>query len=62
MIRLLGFLLFYLKGVGVQVFLNPCKILVKELFFNEISALFTACKCNKNEVPRKYFSKIFPAS
>ena len=36
-IRLLGFLLFYIQGDGMQVSLNSWKILVKELILNEIS-------------------------
>ena len=54
MIRLLGFLLFYLKGVGIQVFLNPFKILVKELFFNEILALLPA-----NAIKTKFLANNF---
>ena len=38
-LRLLGFLLFYIQGAGMQVLLHPSEILVKELFFNKISAL-----------------------
>ena len=38
-VRLLDFLLFHIQWVGMQVLLNPWEMLVKEMFFNKISAL-----------------------
>ena len=53
-IRLLGFLLFHIQGAGMEFLLNPWKILVKELFFNKISALQLA-----NATKTKFLAKSF---
>ena len=55
-IRLLGFLLFGVQGVGIQVSISSWEILVKELFLNEISDLQSA-----NQIKMQFLTSSFQA-
>ena len=55
-IRLLGFLLFGIQGVGIQVSISSWEILVKELFLNEISDLQSA-----NQIKMQFLTSSFQA-
>ena len=53
-LRISGFLQFHIQGAGTQVLLNPWEILVKELFFNNISFLLPA-----NAIKTKFLANDF---
>ena len=53
-LRLLGFLIFQIKGAGIQILLESWKILVKVLLFNKTSALQSA-----NAIKSKFLVKVF---